>query len=235
MISVVTWKWKQEGGRSSYDSAAVNTLHSMVRRNYPHLHNFVCVTDDTTGLDRHIVAAPLPDVFLDVENPLGPEYPRCHRRLALFGGLLDQYIEDRFVSMDLDCVVVDDLSPLWDRDEDIVFWESPLRAPDYNGSMVMAKKGAHPELYDDFDPFWSPVKSQRSRKLGSDQGWYSYRLPGKAVWTHTRDGVYAWNPQLQRRGYRLPQNARIVFFPGNDQPWHTSVQTRARWVNDHYR
>lgn len=233
MLTVVCWKWEQPGGRAKYNHTHVNTLYRMIERNYRGKWRLVCFTDKHDGIDDRVITVPLPDFHSTVANPIGFEYPSCYRRLAMFGPL-QPYVMDRFVSVDLDCVIVGDLGPIWDRSEDIVFWESPLRPPDYNGSMWMAKKGAHPELFKDFHTTESPLQTHRARKLGSDQGWLSFKLPGKPVWTSQRDGVYAWNPQLKHRGFRLPQNARIVFFPGIDQPWDRSVQEKAPWVHEHY-
>jgi hypothetical protein len=235
MLTVVCWKWEQRGGRAKFDHTHVNTLYNMVARFYTEPFELVCFTDNPRGIREPIRCVPLPNFHTNIQNPLGREYPSCYRRLALFGPDLQRYVSDRFVSVDLDCVIVGDLTPIWSREEDIVFWESPLRAPDYNGSMWMAKKGAHPELYDEFHPFETPKKTLLAKKLGSDQGWFSYRLPAKPVWTSSCDGVYAWNPQIKHRGYRLPPNARIVFFPGNCQPWDRAAQERAGWVREYYR
>lgn len=233
MLTVVCWKWEQRGGRAKYDHTHVNRLYNMIDRHYRGRWRMICFTDQPRGIDNRVTVVPLPEFYSSVPNPIGTEYPSCYRRLAMFGPL-QQYIDERFVSIDLDCVILGDLGPIWDRSEDIVFWESPLRPPDYNGSMWMAKKGVYPELYTEFHPRKSPIDTQRARKLGSDQGWFSFKLPAMPVWTSERDGVYAWNPQLKNRGYRKPQNARIVFFPGIDQPWDASVQEKAPWVREHY-
>jgi hypothetical protein len=207
----------------------------MVARHYRDPHRFICITDDALGLHPLVEVAPLPYVFAGISNPLGAEYPSCYRRLAAFRDDFRSIAGSRFVSVDLDVVIVREVTELWNRKEDVVFWESPLRPPDYNGSMFLATAGARRMLYDDFDPFWSPRKTRDARKLGSDQGWFSYRLPGEAVWTTRKHGIYAWNPQLRNRGYRLPPDARMVFFPGVENPWHTSAKQKAPWINDHYR
>lgn len=234
MLSVVCWKWTQPGCRSSFGPEHVNTLQNMVARNYRGEHRFICITDDRRGLHAGVEVFPIGNLFADLRNPLGPEYPSCYRRLVAFRDDFRDVVGGRFVSVDLDVVIVGDVTPLWDRKEEVVFWQSPIRAPDYNGSMFLATPGVRRQLFDDFDPRQSPIDTRNARKLGSDQGWLSYRCPGEAVWT-ARDGLYSWNPQLRNRGWRLPPDARMVFFPGGENPWHTAAQQRAPWINEHYR
>jgi hypothetical protein len=206
----------------------------MVERNYRNEHQVVCFTDDDRGIDRRVRVYPIRNLHSDLQNPLGPDYPSCYRRLVAFAPDFETYVGERFVSVDLDCVIVDDVTDLWDRQEDIVFWQSALRAPDYNGSMWMVRTGSRPELYDEFDPKVTPGLTRAAGKLGSDQGWFSLRCPGEAVWTQ-EDGVWAWKPQLRNRNWLLPRGTRIVFFPGAEQPWQEATQDRAAWVKQHYR
>lgn len=235
MLSVVCWKWTQVGCRSKFDASHVNVLRNMVERNYRGDWQMVCFTDDPTGIDPRVKTVRIRDVFSDLHNPVGREYPSCYRRLSAFDSDFHEYVGGRFVSVDLDCVIIKDITPLWDRTEDIVFWQSPIRAPDYNGSMWLVRTGSRPQLYKDFNPEKSPIITKQANKLGSDQGWFSFRCPGEAVWTSDRDGIYAWNPQLLNRRWLLPPNASIVFFPGIENPWHESSQRKAPWILEHYR
>jgi hypothetical protein len=234
MLTVVCWKWQQPGGRAKFSSEHVNVLRNMVERNYRNEHQVVCFTDDDRGIDRRVRCFPVSNSHGNLQNPLGPEYPSCYRRLVAFSPGFEQYVGERFISLDLDCVIVDDVTTLWDRPEDIVFWQSPIRAPDYNGSMWMVRTGSREELYTEFDPKTVPELTHKANKIGSDQGWFSYRCPGEAVWTQD-DGVWSWKPQLRNRRWILPPGARIVFFPGAEQPWDESTQDRAAWIRQHYK
>jgi hypothetical protein len=54
------------------------------------------------------------------------------------------------------------------------------------------------------------------------------------VWTKD-DGIYVWRTHLKNRNWRLPKDARIVFFQGNEDPWDTSAREKAPWIDEHYR
>lgn len=229
MISVVTFKWATPGYRAKFTSEHVNTLRRMVLRHYKAPHRFICITDDPAGLDGGIEVVPLWDHHASVPNPTGGGRPSCYRRLKLFDPAMADVIGDRFVMLDLDCVICGDLSPLFDRPEEAVFWKSPTNEWPYNGAMFMANTGARPQLWQDFDPLESPKLTQAAGYRGSDQAWISYKLGwNEATWTE-RDGVYYYGKMRNRQS--VPANARIIFTTGGSAPW----TLRHPWVRKHYR
>lgn len=252
MLTVVCWKWKplNPDFRSKFDATHVNTLYRMVERNYAKPFRLVCITDDPSGIEDRIETFPLWDTYRTVPSPLGLDYPACYARLVAFHPDFARIVGERFVSIDLDTVIVGDVTELWDREEDFVIWENntfknwlpgQTLAPDaetvvtpYNGSMWMMTPGARREVYDDFDPVHSPIKTHNAQLVGSDQAWIFYRLgPKEATWTKD-DGVYAWRSHLRNRNYRLPTECRIVFFQGNEDPWTASAKKKAPWIVEHY-
>ena len=247
--TVVTWKWLSPGYRSQFTAEHVNVLRAMVARHYPRPHRFVCVTDDPTGLDRQIEAVALNALpghqWANIPNPSWKNGPSCYRRLAMFHPDIGLQFGRRFVSMDLDCVVVGDLTPVWERPEPIVLWSDPLFSPQgmYCGSMTMLTAGARPDVFERFDPARSPAESRAAGCLGSDQGWISHVLgAGMPAWT-TDHGVYSFWVHLEGKGQRpprpprkdLPANARLVFFHGARDPWHADIQAEYGWVREHWR
>jgi len=147
-----------------------------------------------------------------------------------------QIIGPRFVSMDLDVVIVDDITGLLSRKEDFIIWGSVLRTTPYNGSMWMMDAGARKEVWDDFDPITSPIKTRKVNLYGSDQAWFCYRL-GKheKQWTPEDHGVYAWRSDIKKNAYELPHNAKIVFFNGHNDPWQPQPQRLSPWILEHYK
>ncbi len=234
--SVVCWRWQpQKGYRSTYLPGTVNTLAAMVRRHYPHPLRVICVTDDPGGIDPSVEIVPLWNDFADLPSPHGGKNPSCYRRLRMFHPDIAQVFGARFVSIDLDTVIVGDLEPLWNRHEDFVAWgdTNPQPGSHYNGSMMLMTAGARPHVWSDFDPATSPELAKRAQCFGSDQGWISYRLgQGEARWT-TSDGVYSYRNHLRREGGRLPVDARIVFWHGTQDPWGIEGQG-LDWVRRHY-
>lgn len=237
MLNVVTFKWKPYAGyRSTFPAGAVNTLAAMVARHYRGPHKFWCITDDKQGIDSSVEVMKLWDDLADIPNPTGPKRnPSCYRRLKLWDPRMHQLIGERILCLDLDCVITAEVTPQWDRDEPFMAWGDTRKDNHYNGSMVLLRAGAMPEVWTDFDPKRSPDQARRAGYFGSDQGWLSYKLgPGYPRWGK-RDGVYSFRNHLQAHDpRRLPDNARIVMFHGHVDPWDREAQ-RLPWVQQHYR
>lgn len=235
MLSVVCWKWKPPKFYDrTFSSDAVNTLYNMVKRNYSGPFAFHCFTDDAEGINPDIRTHPVPDIFSNLESPLGVHYPSCYRRLAAFSPDFRGIVGERFVSLDLDCVIVGSVDALWNRGEDIIFWESQVPNQPYNGSMWLHRSGTRPQVLEKFYPFTSPKLARDAGFIGSDQAWFSYILPGQPTWGK-EDGVVSWQTHCKNRGWQLPPGARIVFFQGLESPWDAHVQNRARWIKEHYK
>lgn len=233
-LTIVCWRWTPAPGyRSAYLPQTVNVLRRMVQRHYPTPHRFLCVTDDPAGLDPAIEIVPLWDDFAHVPSPHGKKNPSCYRRLRAFSPDIADVFGPRFVSLDLDCVITGDLRPLWERPEAIVMYGDTNPKTHYNGSMLLMTAGARPQVWDRFDPQHSPQLSKNAGCFGSDQGWISYCLgPGEAKWSRA-DGVYSFRNDIKQNPDRLPANARIVMFHGNEDPW--GIQAHGLdWVRQHW-
>lgn len=249
MLGVVTFKWTDPTFKTSYTSDHVNIVRRMVARHYPYPHRFYCVTDDPRGLDDEITPYPLWDDYAEVPNPTWPNHgPSCYRRLKLFDS---SCFGDRFVCLDLDLVITNDLSPLWNRPEDCVTYSCPGLAGRINGAMFLQTALSRKFVWDMFDPIQSPIETHRLGYVGSDQAWMNACLQHcSGKWTKS-DGLYDYTklrpyrqqpcqtPRMRRKGRRaqlpsdiaLPDNARIVFFHGHPKPW----ECREEWIHQHYR
>lgn len=236
MLTVVTFKWRPPPGyRSTFTGHNVDVLRRMVRRHYKQPHRFVCITDDARGItEPDVECFELWGDFATVANPSGRHNPSCYRRLRLFARNPGAFLGERFVVVDLDCVITGDLAPLWDRPESFVIWRSTTSGNPYNGSMWMLTAGARPQVWADFDPDLSPRETRRAGLYGSDQAWIAHSLGGReAVWTPA-DGVHSYRNEIAGHG-RLPPGARIVFFHGKHDPWDREVMARHPWVRESYR
>lgn len=237
MLDIVTFKWRPRGWyRSKFDGSHVNSLAAMVRRHYQKPHRFSCITDDPAGIDQNRVRViPLWPDHETLPSAYGGHNPSCYRRLKIYSKEAAEIIGPRFVSMDLDMVLTGDLSPLWDRPEEIVLINSATAGPRYlyNGSMVLMTAGARAHIWETFDPIKSPQETLRRKFFGSDQAWISMTLgPGEAVWDQA-DGVYSYRIHLEKKGGILPANAKVVVFHGADDPWGPKAQ-KLKWVRQNY-
>lgn len=239
-LTVVCWRWHPPRGseipRFSFPPNVVTVLRNMVRRHYAKPHRFVCITDRPEEIDSDIETIRDFGDFTNVPSPHpGKKNPSCYRRLRMFSPDIEQHLGKRFVSVDLDCVMTGDVTPLWDRQEDFIAWgdTNPQPGSHYNGSMMMLTAGARPQVWTQFDPRTSPDRSRNAGCWGSDQGWISYCLGGvEAKWS-TKDGVYSYRNHISKNGGRLPENARVIFFHGETKPWDQRL-SNVSWIREHY-
>lgn len=233
-LSILCWRWKPIPlYRSSYPPRTVVALRDMVRRCYPHPHRFICITDAPHEIDPSIETIRDRGDHAALPSPHGQKNPSCYRRLRMFSGEMAALVGPRFVSLDLDTVLTDDVTPLWHRDEDIVLYGDTNPKTHYNGSMVLMTAGCRRKVWDEFDPASSPKKAKAAGFWGSDQAWLSYVLGGKeAKWT-TADGVFSYRNHIRDHNNRLPDGSRLVVFHGNVDPWDHRGQS-IEWVRRHY-
>lgn len=233
MLTFVCFKWKKSRKGYSlpavineYTAEHVNTLKKMIAQYYKKRHKFICVTDEPAGIKA--TTLPLWDKCRDLGG--------CFNRLYTFSPDMQPLLGNRFVCIDLDCVIVGDITPLFDWDDDFIMNSyNPTNgtSPDqhYNGGLYMMNAGARRQVWDSFiaDPHEARRTIQNSPELciGSDQAWIRLSLgKGEARWGNN-DGIY----EARQVRANLPANARVVFFAGARDPSQRSY----RWVIDHWR
>jgi hypothetical protein len=236
VITVVCWKWRPPRGgyRSHFTAAHVNVLRAMIGRNLHMEHSFVCVTDHPDGIDPRVRIVPLWDDYAEIPSPWGAGNPSCYRRLKAFSRDAAALLGERIFSIDLDVVITGDITPLVDRPEDFVIWGDTAPGTPYNGGMWLLRAGTRPQVWEDFDPVKSPPKGRALGYVGSDQAWIGACLgPHEAKWG-TADGVYSWRVHIKRARYKLPGDARVVHFHGQQDPWSPAVLMVAPWIRKHW-
>lgn len=230
MLTVLTWLWKKPGSRTEYTAKHVNIWAAMVARHLTLPHKIACVTDIPEGIDPHIQIITPPGEFVGLETPTwNGDKPNCFRRLSMFRPDAADIFGERFVCMDLDCVIAANIDSLFDRDEDFIMYKGTSFDRPYNGSLLMLRAGARPQVYMDFNEE-NAIKSGQ-RYVGSDQAWISYCLgPNEKTWSF-EDGVCWW--QSQYNG--LMTEKKIMFFPGQVKPWETIKLGTDPWIAQHYK
>lgn len=229
MLKVMTWLWQQPGCRTTYTPEHVRTWRAMVRRHLSLPHRLAVITDIKADYGPDVEIVTPPRDFDDIRIPTwGSDKPQCHRRLALFRpDAAMVFGADRFVSMDMDCVIADCLDPLFDRPEEFVMYKGTSSVRPYNGSMLMMRAGARPQVHACLTPERAIAAGRKY--VGSDQSWISYILGrGEATWG-PGDGVLWY-------GSRFNATApcrRVMFFPGRSKPWQ--LVDEDAFVGDHYR
>ena len=236
-LTVVTFLWKPlPGYRSHFKAEHVNILARMVKRHYAQPYEFVCITDDPTGIDPDIRIIPLWDDHAKVMNPCDgrTRQPNCYRRLKIFARDAGQWLGERIVCLDLDCVIAADLVPLWNRKEDFIIWGDTNQCNPYNASMMMMTAGCRPQVWEQFDPIESPKKTKAAGYFGSDQAWLALILGKNEARWRVQDGVYSYRVHGAFRKNTLLPGARVIMFHGHEDPWGEQAQ-KLQWVRDNWK
>lgn len=234
-LTIVGWLWK--GGE--YTPARANTWARMLHRHLTIPHRFVLLTDQPdANYDRLIEPVPLWDDWRDLVNrEWGARKAQCYVRLKAFSPEVEEILGRRFVSVDLDCVVLGNLDPLFTRDEDFVIYRRPvLMVPldlenPYQCSMWMMTTGARRQVWDKFKGGESVRAAQKF--MGTDQAWLHHVLShDEASWDQS-SGVYSWPKLREDPAFKRnpPKDARIIFFHGNQKPWHFASINQPRCEN----
>ena len=236
MINVMTWLWRQKGRRfSKYNAESVNVWARMVSRNLTIPHKISCVTNMPEGIEDWIEIIPLTKDFDRVESSRWREKdskPQCYRRIDMFRPDAGEIYGERFVSMDLDCIVTGNLDPLFSRGDDFVVMRGTAGTRPYNGGMILMDAGARPYVYTNFTP--ELVEKATSVYVGSDQAWISFCLGWLEKTWDEEDGVYYFgnrvSSEIRKQG--PPDDMRLLFFPGMPKPWELSK--KHSWIRDNY-
>jgi len=237
MISIVTFKWKNPKtgyklkNPVEYSAEHVNVLNNSIKRNTTLPFRFICVTDDPTDIDKDIEIIPLWNKCIDLGG--------CYNRLFMFSKQMKTILGDRFLTIDLDSVIVGNIDHILNRKEDFVIntFESKDNSWEqiYNGALMLMNAGSRNQVWEEFDFQKSPAimdefKNQK-KLIGSDQAWIQFELgTGEARFTNA-DGVYDWS--FLGKDKQLPDNASIVFLHGKRDP--QIEKNNVSWVKENWR
>lgn len=213
-LVISTWHWGKK-----YPISYVEKLHNSVERNLRQPHRF-CVFSPHED-DVHLTTI-----------------PGCFCRLRMFSPEWQQErnlsSDDRMVCLDLDIVITDLLDPLFDRPETfcILKGANSSNPCPFNGSVMMLRPGCHADVWDDFS--LEKAKAVPFHSFPDDQGWLHHKLPNAAGWQVGKEsGIYAFRkPGWSHRGDYLPDGARMVVFPGSNDPGRLR---HVAWVDKHWR
>jgi len=236
MLSVVTWKWG-----TLFGPEYVLRLKSMLARHLHMDHRLWCVTDDPT-LQYDVHCLPM---FTDhAEMKAGAR--SCFRRLRMFDRSFGELVGERILHLDLDCVLVDDVTPLFDRPDPLVLVKQAetkrtngTTRVTHNPSMVLFDAGVLHEMWAQFHA--NPSKTWADAR---GQGWscsdmsiindylHKHRATVPAATWDEADGVQAY---WKRDAKLLKPGARIVLFFGNHNPHDERVQQQSPWIAEHWK
>lgn len=236
---VLCMKWGKK-----YGPEYVNRLYNMVRRHLTGHFRFVCLTDDTQGLDPQVETFPIPSMDL----PSGiPE--RGWKKLTTFAA--DLYgLRGRALFLDIDIVIVGSMDEFFDYPGEFLIihdYKRPWRITG-NSSVYRFELGAHPDVLDYFREHPEQVRTS----YRNEQAFLSAHLhqQGKlAYWPK------AWCPSFKYhcipmwptnywREAIIPSESKVIIFHGEVNPPDAAAGRRNRawrfikpvsWVNQYWR
>ncbi|MBO9413232.1 MULTISPECIES: hypothetical protein [unclassified Ruegeria] len=239
---VLCMKWG-----TPFSAHDVNMLFAAVRDHLPVDHDFICITDDTTGLDPAIKTHALSFPQLDQSEWVHGKWPK----LLMFDRRVVQGYETALF-LDLDLLVTGELTPLLHRVRErgglylmpkfrafvwraipAAFWD---RVPGLmnlvtrgNSSVVgfIPKQQFH--LYDDFDAPRDLKAYKNDQDYISGRAWRRRCYP-KDWCIGIIHLVPYWPLSLIFRKYRnLPKRPKIVIFNGNPKAHELVGQNVGEW------
>lgn len=216
-LSVVCWLWGDK-----YPVEHVNKLYRGFAKNYDLPFNFFCFTDQPDN----------PEFIPEVQTLQIPtehaKTKRCARRLKIFSLEMRDIIGSRILQLDVDMVIVGNITELLSTHEEFKIWKSPSNGEHsfaYNPSLMLMNVGCRKHIWRLFnkDPKTALKEAQLNKWTGSDQAVIGNLLrKNEAVWDE-KDGIYSFRDEISVEN--LPENAKIVGFYDDfdmnklDIPW----------------
>ena len=222
--NVICMKWGDK-----YSANYVNTLYAMVCRNLTKEFRFICITDDSEGLNPAIETFPIPEFGFDI---VGPE--RCWRKLAVFKKGFAE-MEGQCLFIDLDVVVVDQIDCFFDYPHTFRLCHETHRNRRLEGNssvMHFPATGFH-FIFDEFvdRPHYFMGKFRH------DQSFISQVLLGRKLlefwprsWTPTfkYDCVPSFPLNFVKPTF-IPKGSKILLFHGVPNPREAADGISGKW------
>lgn len=237
-LTVALWKWRANGNWKKYAAGHVNAIVAMVDAHCDVPCDYVLITDDGEGVDPAVrcvplerVAAPLPDIRAPQRN--------AYRRVGIFSAAMREMLGPRLMQIDLDTVIVSDITDLAMREEPFVIWKSPSLGPTgyaLNPSFILLDAGARRDIHDRYvaDPEGIAIAAKKAGFTSTDQAVISSLAGEDVVTVDHGDGIISFRDHLDRGAVVPGADAKIVSFMDRFDPADPALQARCPWIGDHY-
>lgn len=240
--TVICMKWG-----TPYGPEYVNILHAMVKRHLSLDHDFICFTDDRTGINQEIECREIPDI------PLGsaPSYSGW-RKLASLSPKLG--IDGTVLFLDLDLIITGSIDCLFEHKPGsfciIENW-TQMGQMIGNSSVYRYESDAHHDIFEHFcnnieDVYKNYTNEQMylTRKVAETQKVEFW--PDEWIKSFKRHSL----PNRLMRHFvkpKLPEKCRILVFHGPPKPseaavgfWESSKGKKRKllpspWIMDHWK
>lgn len=222
-ITFVSFLWND--GFRDYQPYQVNMQARALRHFCTFPHRYVCVSDVLEGFSREVEVLPMPSEAArmgSLSAPQGKQFPSSYRRLWCFSEEA-KILGERIMLLDIDAMILKNLSPLLQIDADFVGWR-PMsiwgREDRIGGGTWMLRTGALTSVWERFcaNPSGLIAETLKMGWTGSDQAILSrFLVKDYPTWPRycgiygSQDGVFEWE--------KPPEDALIVHFNGDGKMW----------------
>lgn len=208
--------WKRT---ARYGADDVVKLASALRRHGG--HDLTCVTDGAFELPSFIDQIRMPDCVASM-----PDYLP---KLYLWSPELQQIVGERYASIDLDVVLLEDVAPVL-GDAPVVLWDEAVGEP-YNTSLFAVEPGHGTTVWQHYTPERLYHARAVATRWTGDQSWVAHILGNGCKTFGERDGVIRYRGGQHMHG--VPAGTRAVFFCGPISP-ATEVRETG-WIAENWR
>lgn len=225
MLAVICHLW---GTR--YNEGHVRALKAMAEAHIRVPHRFVCITDR----DKIDGIETVPLRWIEGRRGNLANFSKINA----FDGALQRSIADRIVCMDLDVVVLDDLTDLVMGCGEFAIMEGTTgtagrRLAPYNSSMWVCEAGARHHIYADFSveriADIDAMSSDGYPVIGTDQAWIALCSPGERTFG-AAEGIIQY--ATAKRGEASADGMRAIFFAGRTKPWDKNFEFSNAFIAD---
>lgn len=250
-LPIILWSW---GGK--FPDAYLETMKAMLKRGLDMPHRFVVISDSKATREHfHAQGDQVVPLWSDLR-----EKGKCLVRLKVFDNSFRQIVpEPRFAWIDIDMVIVRDVTPIFARTEPFIMSGVELPPQPLNGSLLIVDHGVAPEIFTEFDynKWQNNVRGRGLRYGGSDQAWIAIKANEKITKITREDGLYSYRDNVCPRdqwGYAswvarnlvgplgheptggpMPKGARMIQCNGPHSPWNPDKQKLSPWIMEHWR
>lgn len=236
MVNVICIKWGD-----LYGPEFVNKLYSMVKRNITREFRFVCITDDTKGIDAVIETLVIPEICMPVGKPT-----TGWKKLTVFSEQLGD-LSGKTLFLDLDVVIVDNIDALFDYSEKFTIienWTQKGRGIG-NSSVFCYRIGEHVDVLKHYEEHMDEVISE----YGNEQIYLSKKIGDINYWPEQwcRSFKFHSIPKGILRYFltpKIPEGCKILAFHGHPNPDQAAVGNYggrilkyfkpARWIEKYW-
>ena len=241
---VLCMKWG-----TKYGPEYVNRLYGMVRRHLSGDFNFVCLTDDATGIRPEVQCLPIPPLNLHLKPG---QRDGAWKKLTTFEADLHG-LRGTALFLDVDVVIVGSLDAFFEHPGEFLiihdyprFWRFGQRITG-NSSVYRFQLGAHADVLEYFRAHMEEVQAH-NRNEQTFLSRYLHKQGKLAYWpagwcpSFKYHGIPAWPLNYWREPF-VPEGARIMIFHGECNPPDALAGRRnkrlgfirpARWVAQHW-